>query len=349
MSVETINWRNLPYTEAQIADEAARLHSQLSIVGWSPVECALIAPLTWEINKLKREMNAVVLAHSYQTPDIIYGIADHVGDSLGLSQVAATTDADVVVFCGVKFMAETAKILSPEKTVLLPDDRAGCSLAASITAEDVRELKRQYPGVPVVCYVNTYAEVKAECDACCTSANALAVVNDMEGDRVIFLPDTLMAQNLRPHTDKEIISWNGTCVVHENFGAAELEAFRGQYPDAKVLAHTECVPEVVAQADMAGSTSGMERYIAEHEEAKTFMLVTECGMTDKLKVQFPDRDFIGTCVLCPFMKKIELRNVLTAMKNPDSSQVIELDSQVIAGARRSLDRMLQVGRAERVK
>lgn len=349
MSVETLKWTSLPYTEAQIADEAARLHSRLGIVGWSPVECSLIAPLTWEINKLKRELNAVVLAHSYQTPDIIYGIADHVGDSLGLSQEAASTSADVVVFCGVKFMAETAKILSPQKTVLLPDDRAGCSLAASITAADVRQLKQQYPGVPVVCYVNTYAEVKAECDACCTSANALAVVEDMPGDRVIFLPDKLMAENLRPHTQKEIISWDGTCVVHENFGSAELEAFRGQYPDAKVLAHTECVPEVVAQADMAGSTSGMERYIAEHEEAKTFMLVTECGMTDKLKVQFPDRDFIGTCVLCPFMKRIELRNVLSAMKSPDVSQVIELPRDVIERGRHALDRMLSVGRAERVK
>ena len=349
MSVETINWTSLPYTEAQIADEAARLYSRLAVVGWSPIECSLIAPLTFEINELKRRLNAVVLAHSYQTPDIIYGIADHVGDSLGLSQEAASTSADVVVFCGVKFMAETAKILSPEKTVLLPDDRAGCSLAASITAEDVRQLKAQYPGVPVVCYVNTYAEVKAECDACCTSANALAVVEDMPGDRVIFLPDTLMAANLRPLTSKEIISWHGTCVVHENFGSAELEAFRGQYPDAKVLAHTECVPEVVAQADMAGSTSGMERYIAEHEDAKTFMLVTECGMTDKLKVQFPDRDFIGTCVLCPYMKRIELRNVLSAMKNPHASQVIELPHDIIQGARRSLDRMLAVGRTERVK
>ena len=349
MSVETTTWKGLPYTEEQIASEAARLHSQLSIIGWSPIECSLIAPLTFEINRLKQELNAVVLAHSYQTPDIIYGIADHVGDSLGLSQIASSTDADVVVFCGVKFMAETAKILSPEKTVLLPDDRAGCSLAASITAADVRELKRQYPGVPVVCYVNTYADIKAESDACCTSANALAVVDDMPGERVIFLPDALMAANLQPLTKKEIISWHGTCIVHEQFGSAELEAFRGQYPGAKVLAHTECIPDVVAQADMAGSTSGMERYIAEHEETKDFMLVTECGMTDKLKVQFPDRNFIGTCVLCPFMKKIELRNVLSAMKNPDVSQIIELPQDVIARARVSLDRMLSVGRTERVK
>jgi quinolinate synthase len=339
----------LPYSEGQIANEAARLHSRLSIIGWSPIECALIAPLTFEINRLKRDLNAVVLAHSYQTPDIIYGIADHVGDSLGLSQIAATTDADVVVFCGVKFMAETAKILSPEKTVLLPDDRAGCSLAASITAEDVRALKRKYPGVPVVCYVNTYAEIKAESDACCTSANALAVVDDMPGDRVIFLPDALMAANLAPLTNKEIISWHGTCIVHEHFGSAELEAFREQNPGAKVLAHTECLPEVVAQADMAGSTSGMERYIAEHEDDKTFMLVTECGMTDKLKVQFPDRNFIGTCVMCPFMKKIELRNVLSAMQSPDVSQIIELPRDVIERGRVALDRMLQVGRTERVK
>jgi quinolinate synthase len=335
--------------ELEIQREAWRLYERLSIVGWSLLECELIAPLTAEINARKQLLNAVVLAHSYQTPDIIYGIADHVGDSLGLSMEAARTDADVIVFCGVRFMAETAKILSPQKRVLLPAPDAGCSLSDSITAEDVRRLKAEHPGVAAVCYVNTSAEVKAECDACCTSANTLAVIEAMPGDRVIFVPDKLMAANIQPHTAKELITWNGTCIVHEDFGEAEFQAFKEQYPAAALLAHTECMPSVVAMADMAGSTSGMERYIAAHEEIKQFMLVTECGMTDKLKVAFPDRDFVGSCVLCPYMKKNELRNVLSAMENPASGQIIELDADVIKRARRALDRMLEIGRSERVK
>lgn len=348
----TIRMKSAPapaVTETELAQEARRLHSRLKVVGWSMLECELIAPLTSEINALKRQLNAVVLAHSYQTPDIIYGIADHVGDSLALSQEAAHTSADVIVFCGVRFMAETAKILSPAKRVLLPAIDAGCSLADSITAAEVRALKAQHPGIPVVCYVNTSAEVKAECDACCTSANTLAVVEAMPGDKVIFIPDKLMAANLRPLTHKEIIAWDGTCIVHENFGMAEVEAFREQYQDAALLAHTECLPEVVSLADMAGSTSGMERYIAQHEEIKRFMLITECGMTDKLKVQFPDRDFVGACVLCPYMKKTELRNVLQAMQAPRAEQLIELEPDVISRARVAIDRMLEIGRSERVK
>lgn len=321
------------------------MHSLLSLVGWSRLECELIAPVTLEINQLKQKLNAVILAHSYQTPDIIYGVADHVGDSLGLSHEAACTDADTIVFCGVRFMAETAKILSPQKTVLLPSPDAGCSLSESITAQDVRNLRMQHPGVPVVCYVNTSAEVKAECDACCTSANNVAVVNAMPGDRVIFLPDKLMAQNLQPYVDKEIIAWDGTCIVHEGFGVPEVKAFRNQFPGAALLAHTECLPDVVGEADMAGSTSAMERYIAGHEEQKQFMLITECGMSDKLKVQFPDREFIGTCVLCPHMKRIELRNILTALKSPSLDQQVELDPAIIARARRSIDKMLEIGRS----
>ena len=336
-------------TEQDIEREAARLRERLQPVGWSLAECELIAPMTLEINRLKRTLNAVVLAHSYQTPDIIYGIADHVGDSLGLSQEAAHTDADVIVFCGVRFMAETAKILSPHKRVLLPAPDAGCSLADGITAEEVRALKAQYPGVPVVCYVNTSAEVKAECDACCTSANTLAVVEAQPGPRVIFIPDKLMAANLRPHTTKELIGWDGTCIVHEHFGKTEIAAFKRQYPDAAVLAHTECIPEVVGLADMAGSTSGMEKFIAQHDDIKRFMLVTECGMTDKLKAQFPDREFIGSCVLCPYMKKTELRKVLAAMTEPSADQIVTLSDDVLGRARRAIDAMLAVGRSERVK
>lgn len=335
--------------EERIEREVQRLHERLRVVGWSRLECELIAPLTVEINALKRQLNAVVLAHSYQTPDIIYGIADHVGDSLGLSQEAAHTDADVIVFCGVRFMAETAKILSPSKRVLLPAPDAGCSLADSMTAADVRALRAKHPQASAVCYVNTSAEVKAECDACCTSANTLAVIQAMTTDEVIFVPDKLMAANMQPHTSKKLITWDGTCVVHEDFGEAEFGAFKEQYPAAALLAHTECLPTVVALADMAGSTSGMERYIAAHDEIKQFMLVTECGMTDKLKVAFPDRDFVGSCVLCPYMKKNELRNVLSAMKEPGEGQVIELDEDVISRARRALDRMIEIGRSERVK
>lgn len=335
--------------EEELAQEAARLHGLLKCVGWGMMECELIAPLTFEINALKRELNAVVLAHSYQTPDIIYGIADHVGDSLGLSLEAAQTAADVIVFCGVRFMAETAKILSPHKRVLLPAPNAGCSLADSITAEDVRALKEQHPGVPVVCYVNTNAEVKAESNACCTSANSLAVIEAMEGDQVIFIPDKLMAANMQALTSKELITWDGTCIVHEDFGEGELAAFKEQYPGAALLAHTECVPAVVQMADMAGSTSGMERFIASHEEISQFLLVTECGMTDKLKVRFPERQFVGSCVLCPFMKRVELRNVLQAMQAPRENQIVSLGPEIVARARTALDRMVEIGRRERVK
>jgi quinolinate synthase len=335
--------------EAAVAVEADRLHVKLSLVGWSLPECELIAPLTMEINRLKQVQNAVILAHSYMTPDIIYGVADFVSDSLALSQAASTTPAEKIVFAGVRFMAETAKILSPGKTVIHPAPDAGCSLADSITPADVRALREQHPGVPVVCYVNTSAEVKAESDACCTSANSLAIVESMPGDRVIFIPDKFMAANLRPLTSKEIIGWDGTCIVHENFRAPEAAAFRKQYPEAKLLAHTECPPEVVEQADMAGSTSGMEKYIEQHPETKSFMLATECGMTDKLKVQFPDRTFVGSCVLCPYMKKLELRNILQSMQNPTEEQVITLDPEVIRRARHAIDRMIEAGRTDRSK
>jgi quinolinate synthase len=213
----------------------------------------------------------------------------------------------------------------------------------------VRALKAQHPGVPVVCYVNTSAEVKAESDACCTSANSLAVVEDMPGDKVIFLPDKFMAANLRPLTNKQIIGWDGACIVHEEFGPAEATSFRKQYPGAALLAHTECVPSVVAQADMAGSTSGMEKYIEQHPETKAFMLVTECGMSDKLQVQYPDRKFVGSCVICPYMKKVELRKILRALEDPAPEQVIELAPETISKVRRAIDRMLAVGRTERVK
>jgi len=324
----------------EVQTEAKRLYSRLFEAEWGYEACELIAPLTLEINRLKREMNAVVLAHSYQTPDIIFGIADFTGDSLGLSKEAARTTADTIVFCGVRFMAETAKILSPEKRVLLPAPNAGCSLAEAITAEDVRGLRAQYPGVPVVCYVNTSAEVKAESDACCTSGNAVEVVNAQPGDRVIFIPDKLMAANLRTMTDKEIIAWHGTCIVHEEFNPKSVEVWKKLYPDMLVLAHTECDSSVVEIADMAGSTEGMIKFIKESNASK-FMLITECGLSDRLRVEFEGKKkFFGSCVLCPYMKQTELPVILECMKCPREDQIVELDADIVHRARRAIDQMM---------
>ncbi len=323
-----------------VQTEAQQLHERLAEVNWGIEACEMIAPLTLEINRLKREMNAVVLAHSYQTPDIIFGIADFTGDSLGLSKEAAKTPADTIIFCGVRFMAETAKILSPSKRVLLPAPNAGCSLAEAITAEDVKKLKAQYPGVPVVCYVNTNADVKAESDACCTSGNALEVVNAQPGDKVIFIPDKLMAANLRSMTDKEMIEWNGTCIVHEEFNPKSIDEWKKLYPDMLVLAHTECDSSVVEIADMAGSTEGMIKFIKE-SNAERYMLITECGLSDRLRVEFEGKKkFFGSCVLCPYMKQTELPTILECMKNPSPDQIVELDYDIIRRARRSIDQML---------
>ena len=331
----------IAFSTSEVEDEALRLLDSLGEVQWNLETCRQIAPVTLEIARLKREKNAVILAHSYQTPDIIFGIADFAGDSLGLSREASSTSADVIVFCGVRFMAETAKILSPEKTVLMPAPEAGCSLSESITAADVRALKEKYPGIPVVCYVNTAAEVKAESDACCTSGNALKVVNAQSGGRVIFIPDKLMAKNLQAETDKEIITWNGTCIVHEEFNPKSIDVWKSLYPDMKVLAHTECDSAVVEMADMAGSTEGMISYIKE-SNGKRFMLITECGLSDRLRVEFGgEKQFLGSCVLCPYMKMVELPIVLECLKNPSPEQIVTLDPDIIRRARRSIDQMMK--------
>ena len=243
--------------QAQMLAEAKRLKAEMEHLGYSLNECMLFAPLTLEINRLKKEKNAIILAHNYQRPEILFGIADFVADSYALSVEAKKTGADMIVFCGVVFMAETAKILSPSKKVLIPSLEAGCSLSESITGADVRALKEKHPNVPVVCYVNTSAEVKAECDACCTSANALKVIEAMPGNEVIFLPDKFMAANLQKQTKKKLHSWHGTCIVHETFSAAQILAYKKQFPDAKVLSHLECEPEVIAVSDMAGGKSDM--------------------------------------------------------------------------------------------
>ena len=308
------------------------------------VEWPVHAPLIAAINDLKAERNAIVLAHNYQTPEIFYGVADFSGDSLGLAQHGAGTDADVIVLCGVHFMAETAKILSPEKTVLLPDLRAGCSLAASITAEDVRRLKREHPGVPVVTSVNTSAEVKAETDVCCTSANAVEVVESLGVPEVIFLPDRYLGAYVASQTKVKLILWDGVCEVHERFTGPELRTFRDMHPGVHVMAHPECAEEVLREADYVGSTSGMIRHVAETRPRQVAM-ITECSMAGNVSVEFPDVDFIQPCNLCPHMKRITLDKILRSLQTLQPQ--IEVDPDVARRARRALDRMLQVGRGRR--
>lgn len=304
------------------------------------VEWAVHAPWIAEINRLKRERNAVVLAHNYQTPEIFYGIADITGDSLGLAREAANSNADVIVQCGVHFMAETSKILCPEKTVLIPDMDAGCSLAESITAADIRLLRQRYPGVPVVTYVNTSAEVKAESDICCTSSNAVEVVESLGVDKVIFLPDQYLGKWVATQTDVEIILWQGSCEVHERFTGDELRRYREQHPGVHVLAHPECPPDVLEEADFTGSTSGLIKYLGE-TPARQVVLITECSMSDNVAVEYPDIDFIRPCNLCPHMKRITLPKVLQSLRT--MQPVVEVDAAVAQRARQAVERMLAVG------
>src|SRR5512139_852451 len=295
------------------------------------VELRIKAGIAEEINRLKKERHAVILGHNYMEPALYHSIPDYVGDSLELSRVAAKTDADIIVFCGVKFMAETAKILNPGKTVLIPSLKAGCSLAASITAEDVRQLKARYPGVPVVTYVNTYADVKAESDICCTSSNANAVVESLGADTVIFLPDEYLARNVARETGKHIIfptllpqtgtdvdfqmiGWHGRCEVHEKFVPEDIQAVRQQFPDVVILAHPECSPEVVEASDFSGSTTAMVRYV-EQTNAPRYLLLTECAMGDNIAAANPDKEILRLCtVRCPHMNQITLEDTLTALQ-----------------------------------
>lgn len=326
------------FTERQIESETKRLHEKLEHVGFSEGYCRIFAPLTLEINRLKREKKAVILAHSYQTPDIIYGVADFVGDSYQLSKKASEVHADTIIFCGVRFMAETAKILNPRKKVLLPSVNAACSLADSITADDIRKLKKKYPGVPVVTYINTSAQVKAETDVCCTSSNAIKIISALPGDTVIFLPDELMAKNLRQMTKKKIISWNGRCIVHEDFKAEKIKNFRDKHTGVKILAHTECDPAVVSASDYAGGTNDMINYI-KSTPAKSYMLITECGMTDRMRVEFPEKEFIGMCGLCPYMKQTTLALILQSLKKPIKEQIIKIPEDVRKRAEKSIKKM----------
>jgi len=303
------------------------------------VEIAVLAPVIEEIEQLKRERNAVLLAHNYMTPDIFHGVADFTGDSLALARLAADADAEVIVMAGVHFMAETAKIINSDKTVLIPDRAAGCSLAEAITADDVRLLRERYPGVPVVTYVNTSAEVKAESDVCCTSSNAVQVVASLGVERVIFLPDRYLGQWVAAQTDVDVILWQGSCIVHERFSGAELRDYRGHHPGIQIIAHPECPPDVLAEADYVGSTAGMISWVHRERPGKVVM-ITECSMSDNLAAEAPDTEFVRPCNLCPHMKRITLVGIRDALLHKRYEVTIAPD--VAARARAALERMLAV-------
>jgi quinolinate synthase len=343
MNLETPRpYASLDYTP-EVARATAAIHEKVRPV-IPDLEWPVHAPYIAAINELKRQRNAVVLAHNYQTPEIFHGVADFVGDSLALAQQGAKTDAEVIVLAGVHFMAETAKILSPEKTVLIPDPLAGCSLAASITAEDIRLLRQRYPGVPVVTYVNTSAAVKAESDICCTSANAVAVVESLGVDRVIFLPDEFLGKYVASRTDVQIILWKGHCEVHERFTGKELRAYRTAQGDGvEILAHPECPPDVLAEADFVGSTAAMIRHVGEARPRRVVM-VTECSMSDNVAVEYPDVEFVRPCNLCPHMKRITLPKILRSLQTMETK--VEVDPEVARRARVAVERMLAVGRRE---
>ncbi|WP_024927645.1 MULTISPECIES: quinolinate synthase NadA [unclassified Mesorhizobium] len=308
---------------------------------------SVIPPIEWPafagdidaILDLKRQRNAVILAHNYQTPEIFHCVADIVGDSLALARKAMSTEADVIVLAGVHFMAETAKLLNPQKTVLIPDLRAGCSLADSITPADIRLLRQRYPGVPVVTYVNTSAEVKAESDICCTSGNAKAVVESLGVSQVIMLPDEYLAQNIAAQTEVEIIAWKGHCEVHERFTPADIRELRENHPGVTVLAHPECPPDVVAEADFSGSTAAMSDYVGRKKPPRV-VLMTECSMSDNVAVEHPEVEFIRPCNLCPHMKRITLANIRMALEQ--NRHVVTIEPEIAGRARLAVERMLAV-------
>jgi len=304
------------------------------------IEWPVHAPYVARINELKVERNAILLAHNYQTPEIYHGVADYTGDSLGLAAKATETDADVIILCGVHFMAETAKILNPDKMVLIPDPLAGCSLASSITGADVRMLKERYPGVPVVSYVNTSADVKAETDVCCTSGNAVKVVESLGTDRVIFLPDAYLGRYVAQQTDVEVILWEGTCEVHERFTAAELRDYRKATPGIQIIAHPECPPDVLEEADFVGSTSGMIDYV-DKQRPQRVVMITECSMSDNVAVEFPDVEFIRPCNLCPHMKRITLPKILRSLETLEHEVLV--DPVLAERAHNAVKRMLEIG------
>lgn len=328
---------DLEYTDA-IAAETAHLYERVKTV-IPAIEWPVMAPYIKAINDLKKVRNAVILAHNYQTPEIYHCVADIVGDSLQLAKEATKTDAEVIVQCGVHFMAETSKLLNPDKVVLIPDMRAGCSLAASITGADIRLLRERYPGVPVVSYVNTSAEVKAETDICCTSSNAVEIVESLGVDKVLFLPDRYLASWVASQTDVKIISWTGACEVHERFTGEELRAYRAADPQIQIIAHPECPPDVLAEADFTGSTAKMADWVKEKHPTKVLM-VTECSMASNVAAEVPDVEFIRPCNLCPHMKRITLPRILDSLVY--MKEEITVDPLIAEKARRSVERMVNL-------
>jgi quinolinate synthase len=314
---------------------------------WNYESCREIAPITLDINRLKKEKDAVILTHSYVDPEIIYGVGDFAGDSYYLSQMAKKSRAKTILFAGVVFMAETAKILSPEATVIVPDRNSGCSLADSITGEGVRKLKAIYPDATVVCYINSTADVKAESDVCVTSGNVYDIVTSLPSPRVIFVPDRLMAENLRAElrhrgVRKEIISSDGTCLVHDQFTLAQVVAARAQFPGLKVVAHPECAPDVAAAADFIGSTGAMIHYV-KATVAPYFLMLTECGLVGRLEVEAPGKEFIGGCRLCPYMKLNSLEKIRDALASPRADQIVTLDENLRRRAALCIERMFSLG------
>ena len=329
---------DLPEFTPELAAEMAPLYARVKHVV-TPMEWPHYAPLIKAINELKTVRNAVVLAHNYMTPEIFHCVGDFRGDSLQLAEEAARTEADVIVQAGVHFMAETSKLLNPDKTVLIPDLEAGCSLAASITAEDVRMLRDAYPGVPIVTYVNTSAAVKAECDICCTSSNAVKVVESLGSPRVLLIPDEYLAKYVQTKTNVEIIAWKGRCEVHERFTAEDIAEIRANDPGTKIIAHPECPPEVLNVADFTGSTSAMIKWVKTNQPTKV-ALITECSMASNVAVEAPDVEFIRPCNLCPHMKRIGLENIYTALR--DMRHEVKIDPAVAARARRAVERMINL-------
>ncbi len=329
----------LPYT-AEVEAKTEALYARVEKL-ITPPEWRLFAPYIAAINDLKREKNAVILAHNYMTPEIYHCVGDFAGDSLQLAREAARTQAKVIVQAGVHFMAETSKILSPQKTVLIPDLKAGCSLAASITGADVRLLKQKYPGAPVVTYVNTTADVKAETDICCTSSNAVEIVEwaakEWGSDTVIFLPDQYLARNVAAMTPVRIVTWAGSCEVHERFTAEDIRELREAHPGVVVLAHPECPPEVIAEADFTGSTSGMSKFV-KREQPKNVVLITECSMSDNVALENPNVNFVRPCNLCPHMKRISLPKILRSLQT--MTHEVTIDPAIIERARLPIERMI---------
>tara|TARA_Y100000780_G_scaffold227226_1_gene242751 strand:- start:34466 stop:35539 length:1074 start_codon:yes stop_codon:yes gene_type:complete len=337
-----------PKFTVEIEEATAPIYDKVKTV-IPDFEWPAIAPYVAEINRLKKEKNAVILAHNYMTPDIFHTVADYVGDSLGLARMATETDADVIIQCGVHFMAETSKLLNPSKTVIVPDMEAGCSLASSITAADVRALREAHPGVPIVTYVNTSAEVKAECDICCTSGNAVEIIESLESDTVLCIPDQYLANWISKQTSKKILTWAGSCEVHERFTGEELRKYREQYKgDITIIAHPECPPDVIEEADFCGSTAGMINY-AKDKRPKRILMVTECSMSDNVAAEVHDVEFIRPCNLCPHMKRITLPKILESLRTLGPE--VTVDPEVADRARLAVEAMLAVDeeRERRIK